>query len=69
MRVIYDVKHRYTIRLKFSNQVGAPSQNQYLLYRQRISISILLQVFGICCRCRNLTYFYNKAGITWKHRL
>ena len=78
MKIIYDIKHRYTIRLKIGNkflnfsnfnQVSAPSENHYLLYHQRKSAFIMSYVFDICSRYHNLTNFYNKACITKKEPL
>ena len=75
MRFIYNVKRCCAIRLKFrdkilnfSNQVSAQSESQYLLYNKIKSAFILSHVFGICCLCHILTYFYNKVCITKKRR-
>ena len=72
MRIIYNVKDCYAIRLKFednlSNEVSARSESQYQLYNQIKSTFILSYVFDICCHCDNLTCVYNKVCITKKHR-
>ena len=61
MKIIYNVRHCYPIHLKFGDKVIAQRESKYLLYNQRKSTFILLYVFGICCCCHNLTYFYNKV--------
>ena len=72
MRTISNVNHRHAIILKIlnlSNQVSAQSENQCMLYTQRKSTFILSYVFGVCCCCPNLIYFYNKVCITKEHCL
>ena len=54
--------------LNFSNKVSDSSESQDLLYIQRKSTFKLSCVFGICCHCRNLMYFYKKVCIAKKHR-
>ena len=49
----------------FSNHVRIWIERQHQLYNQRNSALIFPLVFGICCRCHNLTYF-NKVCLTRK---
>ena len=70
MNFICNVKHRYVIRWKFWYRLLISLTK--LVLEARVSISsifILPKVFSICCRCHNLTCFYNKVCIIKKHRL
>ena len=75
MRIIYNVKHRYVIRLKFGGKF-LTFQTKLVLERKASICStikenllfILSYIFSVCCRCHNLTYFY-QVCITKKHRL
>ena len=76
IKIFSNVKRRHAICLKFGDKfftfltmVRVWSKSQYLLCNQKKSNFILSSVFGICCRCHELTYFNNKVCLTKKRRL
>ena len=72
MRVIYSAKNRYAIRLKFVEKFSTFLTKLVLeasikeITIKENSLLYSRKFFGICYRCHNLTYFYNKACITKK---
>ena len=71
LEVMCNLKHRYATYLKFGAKFTLVLQRIITrLVLKRMSVSalqlkkiyfILSQICGICCRCNNLTYFYNKV--------
>ena len=66
MRVIYNVKHRYAICLKFGDKFLIPLTK--LVLEAKASICSTIKE-NLLLYHHNLTYFYNKVCITKKHRL
>ena len=72
MRVIYSAKNRYAIRLKFVEKFSTFLTKLVLeasikeITIKENSLLYCRTFFGICYRCHNLTYFYNKTCITTK---
>ena len=74
MSVMYDIKHCYAIHLTFGDKLLTSLTKLTLEVKTSICSTIkenfiLLEVFGICLRCPNVTHFYNKMCFTKKHHL
>ena len=70
MKIVYDVKRCYAIRLKFVENLFNSLTKLMLKGKASTSYAIkenlLLyrcKFLNICCRCHNFTYFYNKVCI------
>ena len=75
MRVMYNVKHCHAIRLKFGNKLLTFLSKLVLEAKAKIYSTIKENLLLYCRKSsafvvlHNLTYFYNKAYTTKKHRL
>ena len=75
MRIVYNVKHRYAIRLKFGEKL-LTSRTKLVLEAKASICSTIKENLLLYCRkfwhfllLRNLTYFNNMVCLTKKHRL
>ena len=73
MGIIYNVKNRYVIRLKFGDKLltfltKLVFEGKAIIY-STTNENLVLYCVGICFCGHNLAYFYNKVCITKKHHL
>ena len=66
MRIIYNVKHRYAIRLKFEEKFLSSLTRLVLELKGSIystikeNLLLYCKFSAFCWSCHNLTYFYDK---------